>query len=365
MIIQCSVCGAEAPAEAHKCPECNSVLSAAGTLPGRKVVSSKGGARPSPSASPAPELRERKGGPGGLRGWLIGMLGGQATDEAEVRPGRSTAPRPAPRRTPEPQPRPRIDPLLEPPSSPDEDDEVESGGTLANFGVNLDRLRIPQHNFVLEILDASGQWCHWGPIPAAGLVLGRAKANADDPILGSLAARHLRLGFDAGQLKVEDLGSLNGVCIKIEREQGVELTDGKRFRIGSQVIEFRHTDAVTMDPPAVGDDGEEFCSRELQPLAYLDLIRPNNLPGVRFPITRRDATVIGRDGPTVSLALPNDPLVSGKHAQVRHQDGRFYLEDLGSRNGTYVQISGRHPVKPGDVLLVGRVPFRISPFKAS
>ena len=39
---------------------------------------------------------------------------------------------------------------------------------------------------------------------------------------------------------------------------------------------------------------------EEQPgLAFLDLIRPDDKPGLRFPLTKPDQTVIGREGPNV------------------------------------------------------------------
>ena len=81
------------------------------------------------------------------------------------------------------------------------------------------------------------------------------------------------------------------------------LTDGRRFRIGNFLLEYRSAESVPEEAPAHGDDGEEFCGHELQPLGYLDVIRPNNRPGPRFPITKRRGTVLGREGDRISIAL--------------------------------------------------------------
>jgi pSer/pThr/pTyr-binding forkhead associated (FHA) protein len=229
--------------------------------------------------------------------------------------------------------------------------------TLALGGVDVDRLKIPRHRYAIQILDSHGQWRDWGPIPANGINIGRARNSADFPGLASMAVRHLRLGYDHHQLLVEDLGSLNGVYVRVTG--AVELNDGTRFRVGTQLIEFRRAEPFNQVAPLRSDDEEEFISRDLEPLAYLDLIRPNGLPGLRFPITRREGTVIGRDGRGANVVLTDDMWVSAPHAQVHFDEGRFLLEDLKSRNGTFVQVPGPSPLQAGDVLLAGKVLFRV------
>jgi len=240
---------------------------------------------------------------------------------------------------------------------PEKPERAEAERTRALGGVDVDRLRIPRHRYVLQILDSQGQWRDWGPIPANGINIGRSKNSADFPGLGSMAVRHLRLGYDHHQLLVEDLGSLNGVCVRVTA--AVELEDGTRFRVGNHVIEFRRAEPFDQEPPLQSSDEEEFFSRDLEPLAYLDLIRPSGRLGLRFPITRREGTVIGRDGRGTNIVLTDDMWVSAPHAQVRYDEGRFLLEDLKSRNGTFVRIVGMRPLQAGDILLAGRVLFRV------
>jgi pSer/pThr/pTyr-binding forkhead associated (FHA) protein len=223
--------------------------------------------------------------------------------------------------------------------------------------VDIDRLKIPKRQYSIQILDSHGQWRDWGLIPANGLNIGRAKNSSDFPGLASMAVRHLRLGYDQGRLAVEDLGSLNGVYVRLA--EPVELVDGMRFRVGSQVIEFRSAEPFEPAPPVRSEDDEEFYSRDPEPLAYLDLIRPNGRPGLRFPITKRTPTVIGREGQGVDVALTDDKWVSAPHAQIRVDDGRFVLDDMKSRNGTFVHVLGSRPLRSGDVILAGRVLFRV------
>jgi hypothetical protein len=91
----------------------------------------------------------------------------------------------------------------------------------------------------------------------------------------------------------------------------------------------------------------------------VDVIRPDGQPGLRFPITKLDPTVIGREGPTACIALAGDLAVNTSHAQIRPRDGQFLLEDLKSRSGTFLQLEASTPLRWGDVIQAGRFSFRV------
>jgi serine/threonine protein kinase len=67
-------------------------------------------------------------------------------------------------------------------------------------------------------------------------------------------------------------------------------------------------------------------------------------------------TVLGRHN-----VLPENPLISRNHAQVRQQDGYYVLEDMGSINGTFVNgiiANGPTPLTPGCYLNLGPAQFQ-------
>ena len=82
-------------------------------------------------------------------------------------------------------------------------------------GVDLDKLKIPKYTYTLQILDNQGQWRDWGPIHANGLNVGRSKTSAEFPGLSSMAVRHMKLRYERTSLVVEDLGSINGVYLRV------------------------------------------------------------------------------------------------------------------------------------------------------
>lgn len=70
-------------------------------------------------------------------------------------------------------------------------------------------------------------------------------------------------------------------------------------------------------------------------------------------------TTIGRA--ECDIALP-DPDVSRMHAVIRQVDGGLAIEDLGSKNGTYLndrRITGIVPVAEGDRIRFGNTTLRV------
>ena len=70
-------------------------------------------------------------------------------------------------------------------------------------------------------------------------------------------------------------------------------------------------------------------------------------------------TVIGR-GKEAGLTVPH-ALVSRRHTEIFQRDGRLFVRDLGSLNGTYVnntRIEGDQPLEPDQLLTLGNITFR-------
>lgn len=79
--------------------------------------------------------------------------------------------------------------------------------------------------------------------------------------------------------------------------------------------------------------------------------------GVVLSIPRGAPVVIGRRPHQVDLCIP-DVTVASRHARVFEQGGAWYVEDLGSHCGIFINeyaIAGPHPIGPGDVVRIGGV----------
>ncbi|BDZ42093.1 hypothetical protein GCM10025865_13920 [Paraoerskovia sediminicola] len=78
------------------------------------------------------------------------------------------------------------------------------------------------------------------------------------------------------------------------------------------------------------------------------------LRGATLPLGSQPI-LLGRS-PGCSLVLDDD-YSSSRHAKIYTQSGRWYVEDLGSTNGTYVnesRISGTVEIAPGTPVRIGQ-----------
>lgn len=81
--------------------------------------------------------------------------------------------------------------------------------------------------------------------------------------------------------------------------------------------------------------------------------------GASLPLA--GATVIGRGGQ--SQIRIDDPFVSLQHARLWPENGRWYLEDLRSTNGTLLNeepVDGRRVVEYGDTIQIGAVRLKLA-----
>jgi pSer/pThr/pTyr-binding forkhead associated (FHA) protein len=86
----------------------------------------------------------------------------------------------------------------------------------------------------------------------------------------------------------------------------------------------------------------------------LVLVEPDQERGATFPLGA-ELTIGRATGCAVPLAT--DTFVSQVHARVFHRGDDYWVEDLGSTNGTFVngrKIDGAIPVRRGDRVQVGR-----------
>jgi pSer/pThr/pTyr-binding forkhead associated (FHA) protein len=85
----------------------------------------------------------------------------------------------------------------------------------------------------------------------------------------------------------------------------------------------------------------------------------NDLDG-RRSVPLRDSVTIGRAA-SCDLVV-SDNYVSNVHARIYAKDGTYWLEDLGSTNGTYVnrgKVSVPVAIGPGDEVKVGKASLEL------
>ncbi len=217
--------------------------------------------------------------------------------------------------------------------------------------------KAPLKQYCLEMLSPEKVWTHRCDIPPAGIDIGRSHGDVTFGDIHTMAARHAHFGYDdEGRLFVRDLGARNGVFLRITKP--VPLSDSTRFRIGTYLMYLRKFEPLpAVQMPGKGED--ELWNRELLPHGMLTLISrgARNVQAINLI---KANTVIGRDPIDADIVLAEAMDSSRKHAAVRFEDGQHWLEDIGSRNGTYMQITRQQVLEPGDMLIFGLALFRVS-----
>lgn len=88
---------------------------------------------------------------------------------------------------------------------------------------------------------------------------------------------------------------------------------------------------------------------------------PSSGPPVGTAFALQPRTTIGRAGD--NLIVVADATVSGRHAAVALRGDSWWIEDLGSTNGTLVNdrlLRGAAPLRAGDEIQVGPLRLRIA-----
>jgi pSer/pThr/pTyr-binding forkhead associated (FHA) protein len=229
--------------------------------------------------------------------------------------------------------------------------------------------------------------------------IGRLEGNI---VIGDdryIAPRHARIALRSGAFFLRDLESVNGVYVRIPFEKAEasseavaaaapapapagedpgrsdrtseanqatseqDLTDQELFLVGQQVLRF---DVVKHAEEGFGVASENGTLLFGTPAAprYARLSQ-RTVEGVVRDVfhIRKSETIIGRE--SGDIVFSDDPFLSRRHAIVRAYAGatadaprRFTLADLGSSNGTFLQVRDEVRLRHGDQFRIGQQLFR-------
>jgi len=134
----------------------------------------------------------------------------------------------------------------------------------------------------------------------------------------------------------------------------VQLTAGAVVLVGEQVLSVYPAG----QPDDVPDAEGTYYSASIVRPASLE-VRQNLRGGQTGWVFRPDGEVVtlGREGNDINF--PDDPFISGHHAELRLAGGVLSVTDLGSRNGTFVRIDGERVLKHGDYVFMGQQLLRV------
>jgi pSer/pThr/pTyr-binding forkhead associated (FHA) protein len=176
-------------------------------------------------------------------------------------------------------------------------------------------------------------------------------AFREDPFLSPV---HANFRVEGAKLMVRDESSANGVFLRIREPR--RLASGTTFLVGEQVLR------VDLNPPETAGLGPDesgtffYASpRRASRMRLVQLLRGGDT-GLMYRVAS-EAVTLGRDGNDINF--PNDPFISGHHAQVSCDDAGLLLTDTGSKNGTFVRVQGQTQLAHGDYVFMGQQLLRV------
>lgn len=184
-------------------------------------------------------------------------------------------------------------------------------------------------------------------------IAGRSDAQIPFPSDVFVSPRHANFVYRGEKLVVVDLDSRNGVYVRIRTPTRV--APGDQFLCGQEVFRL---DATPADSAGPAPDQTYFYSspKRNSPFRVVQVLR-GGIDGMVY--CARDMTVqIGREDSEMNF--PEDIYMSGRHVKIdMTPDGNFMLNDLGSRNGTYVRVHKERELSHGDYLFLGEQLLRV------
>jgi pSer/pThr/pTyr-binding forkhead associated (FHA) protein len=185
-----------------------------------------------------------------------------------------------------------------------------------------------------------------------------------------VSRRHAELRWDHGRAELADYGSLNGTLINQQAARGrLLLRDGDIIEFGKHRYRFElQADAGSAGAASpAGAAQEPVETRKTasisgsfalgHPLLRLALIQgeANGAEGQGAVWPLRGAVItIGRD-PTCDVSL-SDTAISRTHAQITRQPAGYFIADLQSSNGVYLngeRLTAPAQIFAGDIIALG------------
>lgn len=195
-------------------------------------------------------------------------------------------------------------------------------------------------------------------------IVGRVNGNIlfkEDPYV---SPTHATFFYDQHQLFVKDESSFNGIFIRLKNMTALQPGDffiaGEQFFQVEPVSENKFSIFESNDP---SDKNTKYFASNSKHFSRLNLVQwlEGGQRGLSVPITENNIS-IGRQG--CDLNFPLDRFMSSHHCHISLDQDRVFLTDLGSRNGTFIQVKGVHAVNLGDFILIGKQLLQIKPHVA-
>ncbi len=162
--------------------------------------------------------------------------------------------------------------------------------------------------------------------------IGRKFCDIVFPEDDMMSERHASLLHGVDGFSLRDDGSTTGVFLRAAEGKALEVTAGDLVRAGRQFLLFGEDHSfIHFD-----QTGKKIGNHKVQ----------------------EKTLVLGREAPDITLNK-DDMTLSRRHLSLSVKDGKMFVKDLNSVNGTYLKVRSAVAIEPGDRFRVGRQMFKL------
>ena len=354
--MECQKCHQTFPAGAKFCGFCGKPLSPVPTAVAPQPLPRA--VAPQPVAPPAPPRAASPASAPGVSQFFPAAAGA-AWEPLPVSPAAPAFPPDPP--VPRPQPQairpPGAGPTPPAPTLSAANLDFTLPASLQEGTLVFDGFRIPNIEAQISEKKTDGTWGH--PLKIVGGVsIGRANCDINFPDDAKLSERHAVLSNRDGKLHLADFGSSGGTFVK--QRQDTELLPGDVFLLGQDLFRFTTQSLDEVEKQGSGQGTVAWSAPpKLHPgpvSAKLEHILVTGEVIAEFRLENPETT-LGRTN--ANLVFKDDHYMSGTHARIVAQPGRFILQDLRSRNGVFRQVRQEIELEAGDEFFLGEHIFRV------
>jgi class 3 adenylate cyclase len=190
-----------------------------------------------------------------------------------------------------------------------------------------------------------------------GVTVDSTETSPESPGDAKSPSVKARFSLVKGQPTVENVGPKGRIYIRLVATYTLE--EGDIVAMGTRQFKFVCKPEVVAAATKLGKTLLNVTNLLEESAAEFFAINPDGSSRPeKYPLLEEEVT-FGRANATYTFE--GDRLMSRSHARVYHRGEDFFLEDLSSRNGTFVMVRGKAPVPFGAPVLVGKEMFRIVP----
>ena len=230
-------------------------------------------------------------------------------------------------------------------------DVPQSHRFCGHCGARLSPSASGSKQWLLSLIDAEGEVESSAAVIPGTQTIG-SSAEADIRIEGDRAVspRHIMVRLRDGELSLEDKGTRNGLFAPLVENQSIE--HNALIRAGGQLFRFQLIERLGVEPvvprphPSFGP-ATKVWGRLLRYNRHGQVAAARLLDRPAFSVGRREG----------DWRLSKARTMSGLHFQIEYKPsesgGGALINDLKSRNGTFVEVTGAVQITDKDEFLIG------------